>query len=72
MTPTPTPNVRKRGWLLMYNTRFAHYMIDGRSLCGRWMALTDVGLEDDKHESPDNCKACMKKRLKLISQGKLT
>ena len=34
-----------------------------RSLCGGWLFTGE--LEDSQHKSPDNCKACMKKREAL-------
>jgi len=36
-----------------------HYFVESRSLCGRWMCF-GTELSDEAHDSPDNCKACVK------------
>jgi hypothetical protein len=51
----------KEGWTWLFNSPKWHYMVDGRSLCGRWMILGSGDLEQGNNESVDNCKACMKK-----------
>jgi hypothetical protein len=70
INPTPVPKILK-GWKMILGlnayTGKAHYFVEGRSLCGKWMSLSSAGLEDDNHASPDNCKACMKKREKLVA-----
>ena len=58
-----------KGWKLLINNPKAHYFIDGRSLCGRWMNL-GKDFEDFGHHSPDNCKACMKKRDAMEGERK--
>ena len=60
--------VNRTGWKFLVNSPKAHYFVDGRSLCGRWMNLGVGGFEDDNHNSPDNCTACRKKRDKLFNQ----
>lgn len=50
----------KKGWGWPANSRKAHYFIDGRAICGKWLFFGAV--EDRNHGSPDNCAAC-KKRL---------
>lgn len=49
----------EKGWGWPALARKAHYFVDGRSLCRAWFYLGR--LENNKHKSPDNCKACMKK-----------
>ena len=68
-------SARKQGWkfLLAVNggwSRKAHFFKDGQSLCGSHLAFSDEGLEDSNHKSPDNCKACSKKRDKLEETAK--
>lgn len=58
----------KRGWKFLEGSPKAHYFIEQRSLCGRFLAFTDGGLEDDNHKSPDNCVSCMKKHEKLTAK----
>jgi hypothetical protein len=51
---------------VLSNSRKAHYFIDGRALCGKFMYLGS-SYEDHTHESPDNCAACRRKREKLCA-----
>lgn len=52
----------EQGWWWPGNSRKAHYFgTDGRSLCGKWLALS-AEREDDNHDSPDNCATCARKR----------
>lgn len=60
MAPKPELN---QGWGVPANTKKAHYFINGRSLCSRWMFLGWV--EDNRHDHPDNCKACIKSRVAI-------
>ncbi len=48
----------KEGWGFPLNSRKAHYFVDSRSLCGKWMFFGN--LEQGNDESPDNCTACKK------------
>lgn len=50
------------GWGFLVNSRKAHYFRDGRSLCRRWMCFSLSDLEQDDKKSPDDCKACRRKR----------
>jgi hypothetical protein len=65
---------KPKGWAFVFTIGSgmagkAHYFIDNRSLCSKYMWLgSDEALEDDNHNSSDNCAACRKKLLK--SQGK--
>lgn len=52
------------GWVQLNNALKRHYFIDGRSLCKRWMYFGDAGLDWDRGDNPNNCKACMKELKK--------
>lgn len=52
-----------KGWGFPANSRKAHYFVDGRSLCGKWMYFGS--LEDSNDNSSDNCTACKKAVQKL-------
>ena len=53
-----------KGWGFPARSRKAHYFNDDPiSLCGKWMFIGERF--DNKHEHPDNCKPCMKKRNAL-------
>ncbi len=53
------------GWAWPLNSRKAHWFgSDGRALCGKWLYL-GADREDNKHESPDNCIACKRKRAAM-------
>jgi len=55
----------KQGWWWPMNSRVAHFFPENdphRSLCGKWMKLNDAALEDNSHDSPDNCAACKRAR----------
>lgn len=54
---------KKEGWWWPSNSKKAHYMLDGRSLCLKWMCMGAPTLEQGNDESIDNCAEC-KKRLK--------
>ena len=60
-----------QGWYYVMNSPKWHYFKDDtRSICGRWWvpALNEKSLEDDKDESPDNCKGCLKK-VRTLRKG---
>lgn len=47
------------GWKWFINSSKAHYIgLDGRSLCGKWLSLSNAGIETGNDDSPDNCRAC--------------
>lgn len=52
----------KEGWGFAINWRKAHYIVDGRSLCGKWLYFGT--LEQGKDKSPDNCLACVRRLAK--------
>lgn len=51
------------GWKWLVNSTKAHYFVDGKSLCGRWLTFSK-GYEKGNIDSPDNCKACVKRYKK--------
>ena len=55
----------KQGWTWLINSPRWHYFVKGKSLCGRWMIISDANLEIGNDNSPDNCKACRKKLSEL-------
>jgi len=64
----PQFNKPRKGWGFPLNSKRAHYFVDGRSLCGKWMFFGD--LEDFNDDSSDNCTACKKALKKLREQEK--
>lgn len=50
------------GWGFPANSRKAHWFVAGRALCGKWFYLGHTETGNDT--SPDNCKACLKRRDK--------
>jgi len=63
----PQFNEPRKGWGFPLKLKKAHYFIDGRSLCGKWMFFGN--LEDSNDESPDNCTACKKALQKLRAKA---
>lgn len=61
-TANETPLAEGWGWPLL--SRKAHYFVKHRALCGRWLYMGV--LENDKHDSPDNCTACNKRRASRV------
>lgn len=61
------------GWWYPMNSRKAHYMVDNRSLCGRWGAWTnlpqDVLLPDTNSAGPDDCAECGRRLAKRRERG---
>ncbi len=60
--------VTKEGWGWPSNARKAHYFVDNRSLCGRWLFFGE--LENFNHESSFNCLACRRKHKKRSKSSK--
>lgn len=50
---------RPRGWVWPSTARLCHYIIDGRSLCGKWGWLSGIGLSDDP--PTETCITCFRK-----------
>lgn len=65
----------KEGWTWVLGSPKWHYFREKRSLCRKWMILFNDGsnLEQGSEDSPDNCKACLKKLLaeREKAQGKV-
>ncbi|MCX9083198.1 MAG: hypothetical protein OIN87_00165 [Candidatus Methanoperedens sp.] len=57
----PQFNKPRKGWGFPLNSKKAHYFVDGRSLCGKWMFFGV--LEQGNDNSLDNCTACKKALL---------
>lgn len=52
------------GWTYLTNSKvWHHFREDGRSLCGKWLYFGKAEFEQGNDNSPDNCKACIKKLL---------
>jgi hypothetical protein len=68
--PAPEPKKKSEGWAFLWNSKKWHYFRDGRSLCGRWMCFSYDVDEKEKIDSPDNCAACKRKRLKELEKAK--
>lgn len=54
---------KDQGWAWPGNARKAHYFVDGRSLCGRWMFF---GAQEQPqamslNPGPDDCVSCWRK-----------
>lgn len=61
-------NQLKEGWVTLSNSPKFHYVVEGKSLCNRWMYLGSDFSADDGVENKDDCKACRKAFLKRQSQ----
>jgi hypothetical protein len=65
--PTVKPvlliNQSKEGWVWFLNSKKAHYVREGRALCGRWMYLGST-FEQGNDDSVDNCAECRRRLLK--------
>lgn len=61
-TTQPVPIQAPQGWGWPETATKAHYFTDGLSLCKRWIYMKQV-LEDDNHESEDNCVMCKEEKL---------
>jgi hypothetical protein len=60
---------KKEGWTWLINSTKWHYFKDRQSLCGKFLLLGNIELEQGNDNSPDNCKACIKK-LEKIREGR--
>ena len=55
----------KSGWHYLINSPKWHYFgEDGHSICGRWFTFAS-DFEQGNDDSPDNCKSCQKKLIKM-------
>lgn len=48
------------GWVMLTNSRRAHYFRDSRSLCGAWAYFGHEFDEDTGTGSSDDCRKCGK------------
>ena len=56
----------KQGWWWPNNSLKRHYMLDHRSLCGKWACIgTPADLDDSNDVSPNNCKACQQRAVTM-------
>ena len=55
------------GWGFPDASMKAHYSVDGRSLCRRWLWLGGE-LEPAEEESPDDCLQCTRKLAKRLAR----
>ena len=70
VTITSDNMTENKGWVWLFNARKSHYFgEDGRSFCGNWMIFTVPDDADDKHDHPENCKACLKKLKRVLAKG---
>jgi len=53
------------GWVWLLNATKCHYMVDGRSLCGKWMYL-GANYEQRPANNGD-CATCRKKHERHIA-----
>lgn len=52
----------REGWVSLLNTRKDHYIVDDRSLCGRWGFLGKSDrLAPDAGPNPNDCRECRRK-----------
>lgn len=49
------------GWVYLLNSKKEHYMVNGKSLCGRWMVLSEGGVVKRNPNKKTDCKTCLKK-----------
>lgn len=49
------------GWGWPESSRKAHYFVDGRSLCGKWLFSGLPVKNQSDPSSPDDCKVCREK-----------
>lgn len=63
---------RTEGWGSLDNARDAHYFVEGRSLCKRWMVFGKPHWETNQGlgtaATKGTCKACWKKAAALQSK----
>ena len=48
------------GWGWPGNAKKAHYFVDGRSLCGRWLFFGQP-TQNQGASSPDDCRECARR-----------
>jgi hypothetical protein len=55
-----TPPAAK-GWGWPGASKKAHYFVDGRSLCMKWMFFGDVSDKEAGEPGPDDCAMCRRR-----------
>lgn len=51
----------KKGWGWPSNSKKAHYFVNGRALCGKWMFFGTVDDANAGSKGGDDCATCRKK-----------
>lgn len=59
---------KPEGWSFLWNSKKWHYFREKRSLCGKWLCLSDSPDERENIDSPSNCAECRRRRLKEIGK----
>lgn len=59
----------KEGWKFIHTSGRRHYFRDGRSLCGKWGAIAQNGLEREAATSVAICQPCMRFRAQEVGRG---
>lgn len=59
----------KEGWKYIYTSGRRHYFRDGRSLCGKWGAIAQNGLEQGDNLHVTNCARCRLLRCQEVGRG---
>lgn len=57
------------GWWWPSNSKKAHYVVEGRSLCRKWLAIGSPPLEQGNDDSVDNCAECRRRKIARDSKG---
>lgn len=55
------------GWGWPLNSNKAHYFVDGRSLCAKWLFRDDCAA--GTYDSPNNCKECARRLQKEAAKN---
>ena len=58
----------KEGWVFLHNARKVHYIVEGQSLCGKWMYLGTTGLDPSDESTSDDCAICTRKLKKRLEE----
>lgn len=53
---------KPEGWSWLINSRKDHYFVSGRSLCGRWMRLSNSDLSDSSSNKCERCAQLAERR----------
>jgi hypothetical protein len=61
VSDTEQPKAKPRGWGWPFLSKKAHYFVDSRALCGKWMFTGELTSPDDVGGRADDCRGCCKK-----------